>query len=91
MKIEQNTLFLKTSNHFFGMEKEGQKPYTIRLLNHEEFLELGDVEIDKIHIQNADISSQSFEREVLSIVDLGELLGKHLTGIAWKAVENGNG
>lgn len=91
MKIEKNTLFLKTDNRFFGMEKDGQKPYTIQLLNHEEYLELVDTEIDTIHIQNADISSQSFEREFLSVVHLNELLGKHLVGIAWKEGEKGNG
>jgi len=86
MKIEKNTLILKTNNRFFGMEKDGEKPYTIRLLNSTEYLELVDARIDKIRIQNADISTQSFEREVLSIVHISELLGKHLVGIAWKDI-----
>lgn len=93
MKIEKNTLFLKTNNRLFGMEKDGQKPYTIRLLNYEEYMELEDTKIDTVHvhIQNAEISSQSFERELLSIVLISELLGKYLVGIAWKEVEKGNG
>jgi len=94
MKIEKNTLFLKTDNRFFWMERDGRKPYTVRILNHEEYTDLCNawlgVNIDTIYIQNADNSAQSFERKILSIVPIGELFGKYLVGIAWKVGKKGN-
>lgn len=83
MRIEGKTVFLKTDDRLFGIEKSGEKPYTVRIMEHNEFYALVDTGIKRVRIGHARIYNEWFERDFVSAIMLGEMLGRLFVGIAW--------
>lgn len=84
MRIEGETVIFNTANDYYDGEKNGEKPYTIRLLTGEEYRLLISPTVSKIRIAHAVMPEKVFfDRTIRSIYDLAELLGNVLVGIAW--------
>jgi hypothetical protein len=84
MRIYGETLIFKTGNDHYEEEKRGIKPYTVRILSHDERQMLGAVCITKIRIEHTIMDGVVFfERLIRSITSLGEIFGQCLVGIAW--------
>ena len=85
MHVENNCVFLKSTPYHFSKERDS-KNYTVRLMDVEEYAVLVDnpIKYVEIHCTN---SKEKISREVIDITCLGELLGKMLVGIGWKAPE----
>lgn len=84
MRIERDVVAFNTTHQFYYREKDGSKPYTIRLLTFEEYSDLAEANPSKIRIEHLAIpKSQHFTRTILSRLILGNMLGHNLVGIAW--------
>lgn len=83
MRIEGKTVVLKTDNSLFGLEKNGKKPYTVRILEPTEFYALVDAGIERVRIEHALDPRVFFERDFVSAIMLGQMLGRVFAGIAW--------
>jgi hypothetical protein len=85
MHVENNCVFLKSTPYYFGKER-GDKNYTVRLMSMEDYDKLTQEDPDYIRLSCSN-SRDNITREVIDITCLGELLGKMLVGIGWKAPE----
>lgn len=89
MRIERGVVTFNTDHQFYYREKDGSKPYTIRLLTFEEYNDLAEANPSKIRIEHLAIpKSEHFTRTILSRLILSSMLGHHLVGIAWIHEEN---
>ena len=84
MRIEEKTAFFKTDDGLFGVEKSGEKPYTVRILDSREVRALMRAAIETVRIEHELEPQVFFERRIVSVFKLGDILGKTLVGIAWK-------
>ena len=84
MKISGKTVYLKTNNRLYEVEKSGEKPYTVRILEPNEFYALVNAGIKRVRVEHALDERVFFERDFVSAFMLGEMLGRIFTGIAWK-------
>lgn len=84
MKIDGKTVILKTNKRFFDVEESGEKPYTVRLMDPDEFFALDKSGVDRIRIEHPeDPKIFYFVRKLRSVYSLGGILGQALVGIAW--------
>ena len=84
MRIKENLLIFKSIDYFWELEKEGKKPNTTRLISAIEYNSLRQAQIKKIRIENASYEDRRFfERDVISIIQLGRLLGYLLITVSW--------
>ena len=84
MQIEGKTVVFKTANRWYGAEKSGNKPYTVRIMEEEEFYDLAGADIERVRIVHTGDERVFFERYFLSAFPLEFIFGKVLAGIAWK-------
>ena len=84
MKLEKGVLYMITGAKFYEEEESGRKPYTVRLIDHVERMQLEAAKptVVRIFLSNHG-SSTYFTREGVRIHDLDRLLGKYLVGISW--------
>lgn len=92
MKMENNTIFVKSEGHFFRLEKSGKKPNTVRIMGYEEYTKTVNVEapINKIHITKKCLENDpqdSFERTLTDISHVGEVLGQVMMVFSWRHEE----
>lgn len=83
MRIEDGVVIFKTENRIFDVEKNGKKPYTVRIMNEKELYALMDVRVKRVRIEHAESGNEWFEHDILSAVVLGKIFGQPLVGIAW--------
>ena len=100
MKIEDRTVVFKSEPYYFKGERDGLKPNTVRLLTHNEKLQLRLIGfIKKIRIEcTVNPNSEDFEpfqnfepftRTLTSIEQIGELCGYYLFVFSWQHREGG--
>lgn len=83
MRIEGKTVVFKTIDKLFDAEEKGIKPYTVRILENEAFNALRKENVERVQIRRVGVPYKIFERDITSIVVLGEVAGRLLVGIAW--------
>ncbi len=88
MKIQNNTVYFKSTSVNYWKEITGHKSNTIRLLTpdeNEEFISW--VEYNKykyITICRSDDTTKEFTRAISDITKIGELLGNTIYVISWR-------
>jgi hypothetical protein len=82
-KPETKTVSFKSTPYHFSKEREN-KHYTCRLMSMEDYDKLTQEDPDYIRLSCSN-SRDNITREVIDITCLGELLGKMLVGIGWRA------
>lgn len=88
----------KSVQDFFTIERNGNKPNTVRLLTEDEYTSRLDCaraallagEPATILIVNRDVPDQSFFRRLTSIEQVGALVGQFLWVLSWRH-EDGDG
>lgn len=83
MRIEEKTVVFKSSNRWYGAEKSGNKPYTVRILEEGEFYGLAGAGIEQVRIVHVLDERAFFVRKFLSAYPLEFVFGKIVAGIAW--------
>jgi len=100
MKIEGNTITFKSWPHNYKLEKRGLKPATVRILTNDEeqaavhafsgnyylFRHINTPR-PKIRIVVAGTEKAYFERELLSIEKVGEILNAEIWLFCWRHEE----
>ena len=96
MVDENGTVVFTSTPYYFNLEQRGLKPNTVRLLTYGQMQQVrpeneivGIVHIRKIRIVCSEERIESycphpFERELTSIVKIGELCGHYLFVFSWK-------
>ena len=85
MKIKGNTLYVKSEDNFYLLERAGDKPNTTRILPRADYSRLVRANPNTIPVELASSNGHSyFEREIKNISEIGELFGKVFATISWK-------
>ena len=95
MEMHGNTIHFKSKSVFYAKERAGKKPNTVRLLSGAQAhdLEVWRVEqrVMKIAIHCKEYPWEYFERRLIDITRLGEILGYHLYVFSWEHEEEQKG
>ena len=84
MRIEGDTIIFRSAAAWYEVEKSGEKPNTLRLLDYHEVTEIAGTALRKIRIERAD-GTETFTRPIGRIFNLEPLLGKTLVMVCWSA------
>lgn len=94
MKIEGNTIILKSTPSFFYREEEGKKPNTERFMTEmewAEFMQRGTEErITRIKIVHTQVPESHFTRSLTDVCVIGNLLGLLLVVFSWEHEQREN-
>jgi len=82
MRIEGDTIIFRSAPNWYEVEKSGEKPNTLRLLDWHEVTEIAGTDLRKVRIEKND-GKESFTRPVGRIFNLEPLLGKTLVMVCW--------
>jgi len=89
MKIVGNIIYSKSEQDVYSKEKDGRKPNTERILNKKEYDQMWNWLRDykdktkKIHVESM---LDSFERQLMDVSVIVEILGNYLVVFSWKHV-----
>ena len=88
MKIEDNTLILKSDLRYYKKEEDGRKPNTTRIIDQRESRIITVVNPQRIRITlSGGPTIHQFEREITDITHIGDICGKAIVTISWKHEE----
>lgn len=84
MRLAGDLVIVKSLPYFFNKEREGTKPYTVRLIDDHLMDAIAQHPPKRMRVEMREGRiSQYFERDLSDISHMGRILGSTLIGFAW--------